>query len=243
MSNESFEKFVRSSANKLGLDITRYRPATTDVGRLAAMLAHHDIDCVLDIGANTGQFASALRKAGYNRRIVSFEPLSSAHVELSEAARRDDLWTVAARVAVGDRAEEIEIHIARNSVSSSVLDMLDSHLSAAPASGYVGSERVEMNTLDALLLEYGQTAARAFMKIDTQGFEWQVLDGAAATLRKAIGVQLEVSLVPLYEQQDLFDVLAERMRSLGFTLWAIWPALFDPQSGRMIQADATFFRD
>jgi hypothetical protein len=50
-------------------------------------------------------------------------------------------------------------------------------------------------------------------------------------------------MVPLYRQQALYGELVERMRGLGFTVWAIWPALFDPDSGRMIQADATFFRD
>lgn len=242
MGNKSFEKFVRSSANKMGLDVTRYRPSRTDVGRLATMLAHHDVECVLDIGANTGQFAKALRAANYARRIVSFEPLSSAHRELSAAAEHDELWTVADRVAVGDVEGEIEMHIAGNSVSSSALDMLDSHVAAAPDSSYVGAESAAVNTLDTLVARYDDVTGRMFLKIDTQGYESKVLDGAAATLQAAIGVQLELSMVPLYEHQALYGELVERMRSLGFTVWAIWPALFDPESGRMIQADATFFR-
>ena len=243
MGTESFEKFVRSSANRLGLDITRYRPDRTDVGRLAAMLAYHQVKCVLDIGANTGQFATALRAANYERRIISFEPLSSAHRELSVAAEQDEQWTVADRVAVGDHSGEVEIHIAGNSVSSSALDMLDSHVAAAPESSYVGSESVATDTLDTLVAQNDDAMGRMFLKIDTQGYESKVLDGATATLQAAIGVQLELSMVPLYQQQALYDDLIERVRSLGFAIWAIWPALFDPDSGRMLQADATFFRD
>ena len=242
MANEKLEKFVRESANKMGLDITRYRPERTDVGRLATMLAHHSVDCVLDVGANTGQFAQALRSADYARRIISFEPLSDAHRALTQAAAGDANWQIAPRSVVGDRAGETEIHVAGNSVSSSVLDMLDSHVAAAPESDYVGTEKVSMSTLDALLAEMQVEASRCFVKIDTQGYEAQVLDGAAATLRSAIGVQLEMSLVPLYDHQALYDELTERVRGLGFSVWAIWPALFDPASGRMVQADVTFFR-
>lgn len=243
MSNEKLESLVRDAANRLGLDITRYRPERTDEGRLTTMLAHHKIDCVLDVGANTGQFAGALRKAGFRGKIVSFEPLSAAHSQLREAAADDPGWEVAPRVAVGDSAGEIEIHIAGNSVSSSVLGMLDSHRAAAPSSAYVGAERTAVQTLDELVAARLDPDSRVFIKIDTQGYESQVLDGATTTLSRARGVQLELSLLPLYEGQALYDELLDRVRNLGFEIWSIWPALYDPESGRMVQADATLFRD
>jgi FkbM family methyltransferase len=243
MSNDALEKLIRRAANSLGLDITRYRPATTETGRLATMLQYQRVSCVLDIGANVGQFASGLRQAGYDKRIVSFEPLSSAHDALVKAAGSDKLWEVNSRVAVGDRKGELLMHIAGNSVSSSALEMLDSHVGAAPASTYVGSETVKMDTLDDLAGAYITASDRVFIKIDTQGFEAQVLDGAPHTLEHAAGVQLEVSLVPLYAGQVLYDALLERIHDLGFSTWAIWPALFAPDSGRMLQADITCFRD
>ncbi|MGI9220529.1 MAG: FkbM family methyltransferase [Woeseiaceae bacterium] len=242
MANEKLEKFVRDTANSLGLDITRYRPERTEVGRLTSMLNHHEVNCVLDIGANSGQFATALRKTGYKRRIISFEPLSAAYAALIQASSPDVLWDVAPRVAVGDSAGEIDIHIAGNSVSSSLLKMLDSHVAAAPTSAYIGTERTDVRTLDDLAAQLVAADARSFLKIDTQGYEAQVLNGASETLNKVLGVQLELSLVPLYEQQVMYDELVERIRALGFEIWAIWPALFDPGTGRMVQADATFFR-
>jgi FkbM family methyltransferase len=243
MSNETFEKLIRNSANRLGLDITRYRPGATETGRLATMLRHKQVNCVLDVGANAGQFATGLRRAGYAERIISFEPLSSAHKELCKAAESDELWEAGSRVAVGDRKGELLMHIAGNSVSSSALEMLDSHVDAAPASRYVGSESAKMDTLDNLSAPYLADSDAVFIKIDTQGFESQVLDGGPSTLERATGVQLEASLVPLYAGQVLYDELVQRMQAHGFSIWAIWPALFDPDSGRVLPADVSFFRD
>jgi FkbM family methyltransferase len=242
MNTKSIEHFIREFTNKLGLDLTRYRPDASEAGRLAAMLSHHKVDIVLDIGANVGQFAWALRRAGYCGNIVSFEPLSDAHAALLEASRRDALWEIAPRTAIGENEGEIEIHISGNSVSSSILGMLDSHVSAAPTSNYVGTETAPICTIDSITGTYCPAEKCVFMKIDSQGYEPQILDGASELLQKALGVQMELSLVPLYEDQQLSDVLIERMHALGFTTWAIWPALFDPETGRMLQADITFFR-
>src|SRR5690242_4792078 len=127
MSFASLESWIRRTANRCGVDITRYRPAASESGRLAAMFAHHGVNLVLDVGANVGQFAQGLRRAGYSGRILSFEPLAQAHGRLLSAARSDPNWTIAPRVAIGDQEGEIEIHVSGNSVSSSVLDMLERH--------------------------------------------------------------------------------------------------------------------
>jgi hypothetical protein len=119
---------------------------------------------------------------------------------------------------------------------------VDSHVSAAPTSNYVGTETAPICTIDSITGTYCPAEKCVFMKIDSQGYEPQILDGASELLQKALGVQMELSLVPLYEDQQLSDVLIERMHALGFTTWAIWPALFDPETGRMLQADITFFR-
>lgn len=243
MSTGSFESLIRQTANRLGIDIRRHHPETSDMARLSLMLASQKIDLVFDVGANTGQFAKSLRKAGYMQRLVSFEPLSIAHVQLMQASRNDSKWEIAPRAAIGGHDGEIEMHIAENSVSSSALDMLDSHVVAAPNSAYVGAERVPLLRLDTIVRDYLEPGSIPFLKIDTQGYEDRVLDGAAALLLKTKGVHLELSLVPLYEGQKLFDELVKRLQALGFSIWAIWPGFCDPQNGRMLQVDATFFRD
>jgi hypothetical protein len=120
--------------------------------------------------------------------------------------------------------------------------MLDSHLSAAPESRIVGTEVVPLTPLDALALGYFRPDSVGFLKIDTQGYECEVLDGAPQTLSRVIGVQLELSLIPLYAGQKLMPELVDRMQALGFEVWALTPAFIEPGTARMLQIDATFFR-
>lgn len=243
MNSDLFERLIRTTANRLGIDIHRHRPETSEFGRLTAMLANHGVDLVFDVGANIGQFSQSLRKAGYRGRLVSFEPLSIAHAQLLRVSQGDARWEIAPPLAIGEHEGEIDINIAGNSFSSSALEMLDSHGKAAPGSAYVGSERVRLSRLDTLAPDYLQPDTVPFIKIDTQGYEDKVLNGATDLLGRVSGLQLELSFVPLYDGQTLFDALVERLRAQGFSIWAIWPGLCDPRSGRMLQVDAIFFRD
>ena len=125
--------FVRTQLRKHGFDVVRYR--------LNKLLDHYQVDVILDVGANAGQFAKELRATGYVGRIVSFEPLSSAYAMLKTAADADQNW-LAVNIGIGSEDTEAEINISGNSYSSSFLEMLPSHEASAPESGYVGSERI-----------------------------------------------------------------------------------------------------
>ncbi|HEY5993177.1 MAG TPA: FkbM family methyltransferase [Gallionellaceae bacterium] len=238
----SIKNTIRRFTRALGFDIHRYQPVTPDELRLIKMLAAHGVNLVFDIGANTGQFGGQIRKAGYKGRIVSFEALTSAHQQLLAARNNDPLWEVAPQAAVGEEDGEIEIHLAGNSVSSSVLNMLDTHKSAAPDSAYVSSEKVPLRRLDTLAMNYIHPGDALFLKIDTQGYEDRVLGGAPVIMAKAIGVQLELSLVPLYNEQKLYEEMKARLETMGFELWSVTPEFVDPASGRLLQLNATFFR-
>jgi FkbM family methyltransferase len=241
--NAELKSWVRRMANRCGLNVTRYRPELTESGRLAGLLAHHGVNLVLDVGANVGQYASSLRRSGYRGRMLSFEPLEEAHARLLVAARNDPDWEVAPRVAIGEQEGEIEIHVSGNSVSSSILEMLDTHAESALDSRYVASERVRISTLDDSVGSALGSGVVPFLKIDTQGYEDKVLNGARETLGKVRGVQVELSFVPLYDGQQLFGPLMERLRALGFDVWRIQPGFCDPASGRMLQVDAILFRE
>jgi len=233
---------VRSLFLRAGLDIHRVTPASDPYAQILAAIEANAIDLVLDVGANTGQFASALRAIGYKGRIVSFEPLSSAHAKLTAAARGQPLWTVHPQCAIGDRDGETEINIAGNSVSSSVLPMTDKHSTAAPGSAYVGRERVPMVSLDRVADTYLHGAGRPFLKIDAQGFEWQVLEGARETLPRITGILCEMSLVPLYSGQRLWKDTLAKIEGAGFSVWALQTGFTDPLDGRTLQMDGIFFR-
>ena len=232
---------VKRWLRRAGWDLHRYVPTASPDAQLARVLSAFGIDLVLDVGANTGQYGALLRELGYRGRIMSFEPLGAAHDALSARAAPDPLWNVAPRGAVGDRDGEIVINVAGNSASSSVLPMLAAHSDAAPHSQYVGTEPVALRRLDGLVGDVLPQARSSLLKIDTQGFEAAVLAGAPQTLAAASAVQLELSLVPLYEGQALYDTLiaghgGPRVRAMGPV------ARLRPAGGRSPAADGRGIR-
>jgi FkbM family methyltransferase len=238
----SVRGFVRNCIRRTGWDIKRFDPLTSEASQLARQLKVNKIDVVFDVGANTGQFAEKLREAGFPGRIVSFEPSTRAHSMLIERAQSHTNWTIAPRMALGDREGTIALNLAANSVSSSILPMLPSHSSAAPESLYVGSETVDLRTLDGLSTEIATDAKRVFLKLDVQGFEYQVLQGAKQFLRRVSGIQIELSLVPLYDGEYLFHPMLHDLEERGYDLWSIVPGFSDPETSRLLQVDAIFFR-
>ena len=233
---------LKQLLRSVGYDIHRYNPSSSPICQLNQALRLHKIDLVLDVGANVGQFAKGLREVGYNDRIVSFEPLIDAHRILSQAARSTKGWEVHERCAIGDMNGTIQINVSTNSVSSSVLPMLKEHSDAAPESAFTRSEETPIHTLDSVSARYMNFRNSTLIKIDTQGFEWQVLDGASETLKCARGVMIELSLVPLYSRQRLWRDIVARLEEQGFVLWSLNPAFVDPRDGRTLQVDGVFFR-
>ncbi len=233
---------IKKALNAIGIEAHRFHPDTSPLARLMAALHTFNIDLVIDIGANEGQFAKELRAGGYTGRIISFEPLTDAHHRLLRESNRDSAWHVHTRCALGDRIGDIQLNISGNSVSSSILPMLAAHSSAAPESVYLGHESAPLITLDSVAPLYLDGAQAPFLKIDTQGYEWHVLDGALATLPKLRGIQIELSLIPLYEGQRLWRECIDRLEAAGFVLWSLQPAFIEPATGRTMQWDGVFFR-
>jgi FkbM family methyltransferase len=238
----SLKRNIKKTLNFFGLEVHRFNPRASKIVRLTKALHAFGVDLVIDVGANEGQFAQEIRAGGYSGNIVSIEPMSSAFRKLIENSRGDLGWQVHPRCALGGSTGEIELNIAGNSVSSSVLPMLAAHSDAAPASAYQGKEVVSLTTLDLIAPSYMGRAKAPFLKIDTQGYEWHVLDGATKILGQVRGIQMELSLVPLYEGQRLWRESIDRLEELGFTLWAVEPVFVDESSGRTLQVDALFFR-
>jgi len=234
---------ARDSLRSIGYDLKRYDITSNPHYQIFQAIQKNKIDLIFDVGSNTGQFAKGLREVGYKYRIVSFEPLSSAHRILTKVARDTKGWEVHERCAIGDINGSIKINISGNSVSSSILTMLPDHSNAAPESAYIKTEETRICTLDSLSPQYMTTENRTLIKIDTQGFEWQVLDGALKTISCAQAIMIELSLVELYSGQRLWEAIIERLESEGFHLWSLQPAFVDPHDGRTLQLDGLFFRE
>lgn len=205
-------------------------------------LKAHNVNVVFDIGANTGQFATDLRAYGYMGLIVSFELFPDAYEQLTKVASQYSNWVVHERCAVGAESGSIDINVSGNSVSSAILPMLKSHLESAPQSKYTHTVEAKIITLDSIFAQYCKDIDNVLFKIDTQGFEWQVLDGATESLTMCKGLLLELSLVPLYGGQRLWQEFISRLASLKLFLYAIQPSFIDDKTSQTLQFDGIFIK-
>ena len=197
-------------------------------------------DVVLDVGASKGQFAENLRsEIGYKNKIISFEPLCASFRELESKASKDDLWEVC-NYALGDIDAEQEINVSENSYSSSFLEILPSHIKAAPYAKFVGKEQVQIKTLDSIFNDICSVGQKIYLKIDTQGFERQVLNGAENSLKNIQCIQMEMSLEQLYQGELRIDETIEIMKEKGYRLISLEPGFSEWKTGRLLQADGIF---
>jgi FkbM family methyltransferase len=229
-------------ARRLGYDLTPRRKAKSPNAQLVAVLQHFRTTCVLDVGANVGQYGALLREWGYTGRIVSFEPQADAHRALELRAAADQAWRVAPPMALGARAGQVELEVSAESDMSSVLPQSALLRHVSPSSAVVRKETVPLRRLDEVAGRYLRPDDRVFLKIDAQGYDAQVLAGAAALLERVAGIQLEMALVPLYEGERGFRGLLDDLAALGFEPWLFLPGYFERKLARQLQLDGVFMR-
>jgi FkbM family methyltransferase len=234
---------VRLAAQRIGVDVNRFPQGSPDY-RVVQLMLRSRIDVVLDVGANRGQYGAMLRRFGYRGRIVSFEPLHEPLRTLRRRAAADPLWKVFP-YALGDSNRTVTINVAGNGcASSSVLPMLSRHTEACPESRYVDVQETEQLRLDTVWPRVAGPGERVFLKLDVQGYEGAVLEGAANRVRQCTGLQMEVSCVPLYQGGLLLeDALGIAQRRYGMTLAALVPGFSDSRTGQMLQCDVVFLRE
>jgi FkbM family methyltransferase len=227
----AFDIRVQRALNRFGYEIRRCQPVP--------LLRTERVGLVLDVGANVGQYARRLRHGGYTGRIVSFEPLSGPYLELSRRSASDPSWS-AYRMALAATAGSAEINVAVKPSRSSLLEVDQHHAESTPESAYVGTETVPTARLDELWDDVVGDADRVFLKIDVQGFEMQVLRGAEAVLDRLHGIQVELSLVPLYIGAPSWREVVDWLEERDFELAGIEPAFVE--RGRLLQVDGVFLR-
>jgi FkbM family methyltransferase len=223
----------RNFLNLVGIEVKRYKsPAVVQI------LNYFEFDTVIDVGANTGQFAKSILESGFKGEIFSIEPSSEAFSLLAVNSSRFRNWNLVPRCALGESEGEVILNISENSFSSSILNILSTHTRAAPRSAYVSRESVKMETLDKLFASDPAKGRNCFLKLDVQGFEDQVLAGGKKFLDKIGGVKIELSLIKLYSEQLLHSELIAILEKYGFLLWNLEPGFSLENSGQTFQYDA-----
>jgi len=233
---------LKKGFKKIGVDIRRTKGLNSLEYRVMHLFDAFEINKVFDIGASKGQYGAWLRRAGYKGKIISFEPVKQAHDQLIKKSRNDKNWVIPPPVALGDENARKEMNVSQNLASNSFLDISDTHLKSAQSARYVSAETVEIRRLDSIADEYMEPDDHLFMKIDVQGYEDRVLKGAEGILPEILGIQVELSSVPLYKGQVLFDKVMNYVLNMGFELYELIPGLRDRKSGRLYQFDGIFFR-
>lgn len=204
---ESLKKYLRTNlafrAFKSTMDSFQgvsYKPLEFLVGQIE----RHEVELVLDIGANSGQFAADLILSGYSKRIQSFEPVNAQFAFLKKRASKNSNW-LTYNIAFGDRNAEEKIFVSSNSgLSSSFLTMNHIHTDNFPSTKVTGSEIVKMQTIHDYIQLTGIDPRNTLLKLDVQGFESKVLVGCQEQLKHFALCFLEVSLIPLYNEESNF---------------------------------------
>ena len=208
------------------------------------LFAQEMIGCVLDVGANRGQYAREIRRWGYSGRIISCEPNPDACADLKRRALVDRHHSVF-NTAIGSADGLGTLHVTRSDAASSLLPIVNDDLLGLPGLTPAGTREVTVCRLDTLAERAGWDLQRypTHVKIDVQGSEMDVLLGARETLKATRSVELEISLVELYRGQALLPEVFVEMNERGYTCKWVEPGYQNPVSGWLLQLDALFVRN
>jgi FkbM family methyltransferase len=244
-------KTLKQSMGKMlasiGYELVPHRMAAAIPLRdhLRRLFAHYDVACVVDVGANAGQYGTFLReRVGYTGEIVSFEPVAATFERLASTIRHDRKWR-AYKTALGAERTAMPINVTSGSGHSSFLRPDQAAVertrleSQVRKSRVVRTEQVEVDTLDNVL--GGIDAKNIYLKMDTQGYDRRVLEGGRHCVDRFVGLQTEAAMQKLYLEATGYREMTEFVTSLGFRLSGFFPVNHDTDLG-LIECDVVFVR-
>lgn len=235
---------LRNSLRRAGFEVVR---SSTDSSLLALHLSRlldaYDINCIIDVGAREGEYGMWLRRNGYSGRIISFEPVQASARALAARADRDPDWFTY-DYALGSVETSAKIHVANFTHFSSFRTRSKlSENTFGDESEVVRSETVRVRRLAEVLDEVtsGVLDPRIYLKLDTQGWDLEVLEGAGNRLADVTALQSEVSVQALYDETPSFIESIDRILSLNFVLSGLFPVHVD-QRLRLFEMDCVAVR-
>ena len=227
------KRLIRRGLKQLGFEI---RPIGFNQDVLA-FIADRRIDVILDVGGNIGQFGLSLRAGGYRGKIISFEPVSAVYQALAVTAAADGNWE-ANNSALGAKAGCATINVSDASVFSSILTSRPAATNHEATASVKRTEIIEVRTLDAAL---PAPMGNILLKIDTQGYEKQVLEGGRQTLRYVKGVLMELPVIHFYEQSWQLHEAIAFMAEAGFVPAQIHPVSYhSADKVSLVEVDCLF---
>jgi FkbM family methyltransferase len=214
---------IRSFIKALGYEVIKSKRSPNFESHLKNILQQSQFDVVLDVGANKGQFAHAVRKAGFAGQILSFEPVASTFATLQQQSQSDSMWKVF-QLALGEVKEQKKINVFDASDFSSLLKPSEFGKETFDQLKTMREELIEINTLDNFLLENGLSQyKKILLKMDTQGFDLSVFRGAKETLGCICAIVSEVSFAPIYDGMPNYHAALSEYESHGFAITGLFP--------------------
>ncbi|HXX69470.1 MAG TPA: FkbM family methyltransferase [Polyangiaceae bacterium] len=236
------------AVRKLGFELVRAKDLENHAlsCHLARLLRELEIECVLDVGANRGQYRTFLRRnVGFDRWIISFEPVSRNVSRLQQQAADDPRWVIQG-YALGSEDGRMDLNVMKPDFLSS---FRQPHSSVVPLYERLGGkldhvESVVVRRLDSVIddLRRRHGADNLFLKLDTQGFDLEVIRGAPRTLRSVRALQTELSVRPIYENAPPYQKMLDALTERGFSITAVCPVGRDDRM-RVIELDCVLIND
>ena len=237
------KKLIRNVLNKCGFDIVRLRNSNDNFSKhILNVFADKKIDCIIDVGANAGQYGMFLRGIGYKGHIVSFEPINSVFNLLKTKCDRDDKWSCY-NLALGDKNEEKIINVYKSTVFSSFLKANAYSKNIWRSLEDVKPESVKVVKLEDVYEDMigSLGCTNCMLKLDTQGYDKHVFDGARGCLKHIAVLQSELSLIPVYDgMPQVYDLLREFHKN-NFYISGMYPINRD-ESLAVIEYDCVLVR-
>jgi FkbM family methyltransferase len=227
-----FRKFLR----QFGFDFHRHTASKSKLSYLNTL----NIQTVLDIGANTGQFAAEIRNILPEARIYSFEPLADCFKKLNEHMGQYNNFS-SFNYALGDTDESVPMNKNAYAPSSSILEMSENHKKLFPHTKESSLEKIVVKRLDDVASSL-TLKANVLIKVDVQGFESKIITGGENTFKKAHAVLIENSFTTLYENQPLFNEIYTKLVALGFEYKGALQEKVNPLNGEIISEDSLFLK-
>jgi FkbM family methyltransferase len=231
---------IHKGLRKLGVDIVRYPLPEWLALRehLLTLFSRFKINCVLDVGANRGFYASFLRAAGFEGRIVSFEPIGQSFLELQNRSLADPEWH-AHQIALGHEAGTFPMNVTHRTELCSFLSPNEYCKTQFGKMGeIVATEMVKVERLDRIFDEcvQGICEPKVLLKMDTQGYDLKVLEGAAGRSDFIKALQSEISFRQIYDGMPHFEESIAKMAEMGFELTGLFPVQRDERL-RIVEMD------
>jgi len=231
-------KLHRKIAKIFGYELIRRNKHPTLSPHIINLINHYNIDLVLDVGANHGQFGSLLRREGYKGEIHSFEPVSHSFYKLKKTSLDDEKWFVH-KLAMGAAAGEETINVTEASDMSSFLNPNDYEGGTFNKINVVHREKVEIETIDGFLSREitDFNKRRIFLKMDTQGYDLKVLEGALNVMDHIVCILSEISLIPIYSGMPHYLDALGKYEEYGFAVTGLYPVSREKKSLSVIEMD------